>query len=119
MDRAELAAVHEALDCARVDVEESCGLGRRQQRRLLGDWCGGGATSLCRTAALFRDTFDRFVVPSRCGSFRRLARVTLRRLGPLVVLEEGELAGMEPHEKRRNLSSTRNSVNTRVEYDSA
>jgi hypothetical protein len=40
-------------------------------------------------------------------------------LGLLVVLEEGELARVKPHEKRRNLSSTRTSVNTRVEYDSA
>jgi hypothetical protein len=115
---AELVAVDEALDRARVDVEESCGLGRCQKRRLVRGRCRGRATLSRCTAALPHGAFGRFVVPSRPLSRSATPGVVLRRLGRfgrLVGVEEGELARVKPHEKLGNLSGTGVGVNTGVD----
>jgi len=89
---AELPAVDEALDRSRVDVEESCGLDGRQERRLVDARCRSGAALSASAAALPCEAFGRFVAPCRRLSLRAKARVVVRRLGRLVGLEEGKLA---------------------------
>jgi transcriptional regulator with XRE-family HTH domain len=113
--RAELAAVDEALDRSRVDVEECCGFDRRQKRRLVGGRRRGRAILSCCAAALPRGAFGSFVAPSRSLSRRAPPGVVLRRLGRLVGVEEGELARVKPHEKWGNLSGTGVAVNTGVD----
>jgi hypothetical protein len=100
MDGAELAALDEPLHGAWVNVEQVSRLVRRQERCAVGGRCGDEVALSCCAATPASSAFGKFVGPSRFlsrRSLRSLDRLVLRRV---VVVEEGELACVEPHPSR-------------------
>src|SRR6266511_3772510 len=76
--------------------------------------CGRRALRSTPAPLRFR-VFGGFVAASRYLSHDAIWRLRLLGNRWCVALEEGELTSVNPHEKRGNLSSTRTSVNTRVD----
>ena len=112
MNRDEVATRNQALNSSRVHTEQAGCLCRRQQGVTVGRCLTPIAARALRATGLASDSCGSLVALCRFVSLRGLVWRVIR---PLVLVEEGQLRSVKPHQKSSNLSATRVGVNARVD----